>query len=92
MKTVQLAELTDAAEEIRNGETVLIRDGETLIAEITPVDAQRRQEEHLETLIREGKATRRGTGRIDVGALRWPPVGVGAGVLEQLLEDRRSDR
>lgn len=92
MKTVQLAKLADAAEEIRNGERVLIRDGETLIAEVTPVDAQRRQEEHIEKLIREGKATRRGTGRIDVSALRWPPVTAGASVLEQLLEDRRSDR
>lgn len=92
MKTVQLAELADAAEEIRNGERVLIRDGDKLIAEIAPVDAQRMQEEHIEKLVREGKATRNGTGRLSDEFFTLPLAKARASVLEALLEERRSGR
>jgi antitoxin (DNA-binding transcriptional repressor) of toxin-antitoxin stability system len=92
MKTVQLAELADAAEEIRNGEKVLIRDGEKLIAEVTPLDAQRRQEEHVERLIREGKATRHGSGQLSDEFFTRPLAKAKASVLEALLEERRTGR
>ena len=36
MKTVQLSELGAVAEDVRNGETVEVRDGETVVAKVVP--------------------------------------------------------
>ena len=91
MKTVQLADLATVAEDIRNGETVRIHDGDKAIAEIAPLDAQKRQEEHIEKLVREGKATR-GTGKLPDDFFTRQLPKPDASVVAQLIDDRRDGR
>ena len=44
MKTVQLSELGAVAEDVRNGETVEVRDGERVVAKVVPLRAQTLEE------------------------------------------------
>jgi antitoxin (DNA-binding transcriptional repressor) of toxin-antitoxin stability system len=90
MKTVQLSELGPVAEDVRNGETVEVRDGERVVAKLVPTPEQT-DEEWLDELERQGKI-RRGSGQ---GLPDWffkerPPKFEGS-VLEQLLADRRKN-
>ncbi len=89
MKTIQLSETGALAEEIRNGETVQIVDGETVVAKVVPADKPMTMEERMEQLIREG-VVRPPKGKIPDEFFDTPPVDVGVSVLEQLLKDRRS--
>jgi hypothetical protein len=89
---VQLSELrATVAKALREGKPVAILDGEERIAkvvfeetpDITP-------EEHLDELVRQGKATR-GTGELPDDFFTRPrPKLDGGSALQQLLQDRRS--
>ena len=90
MKSVQLSELGAVAEDVRNGEAVEVRDGERLVARVVP-EREMTLEEHIDELVRQGKA-RRGTGTIPEWFFteRPPKLGEGSAV-EQLLADRRKN-
>jgi len=87
MKSVQLSELGPVADEIKNGETVEVRDGNRLVATLVPLH-QARLEERVQQLAAQG-LVRLGSGE------PWPkdfftrplPKADGS-VLEQLLADR----
>jgi antitoxin (DNA-binding transcriptional repressor) of toxin-antitoxin stability system len=89
MKTVQLSELGAVAEDVRNGETVEVRDGERVVAKVVPTPAQT-IEERIEELERQGKI-RRGKGKLPDWFLTEQPPDLGGSVLEQLLADRRKN-
>jgi antitoxin (DNA-binding transcriptional repressor) of toxin-antitoxin stability system len=89
MKTVQLSELGAVAEDVRNGETVEVRDGETVVAKVVPVH-QQTIEERIEELERQGKV-RRGKGTLPDWFFTEPPPKFEGSVLEQLLADRRKN-
>ena len=67
---------------------------ETALAPVPLPSAEdeRRLEEHIEKLIREGKIKRYGTGVIPPDFFKELPPKGGTGVLQQLLDDRRSGR
>jgi antitoxin (DNA-binding transcriptional repressor) of toxin-antitoxin stability system len=90
MKTLDLADVGKLAEELKDGEEIVLRDGERTVATVTPVKAQT-IEERIEELIAQGKA-RRGTGVLPEDFLTRPLPKAEASVLEQLLEDRRTGR
>ena len=89
MKTVQLSELGAVADDVRNGETVEVRDGERVVAQVVPTPAQT-IEERIDELERQGKI-RRGKGKLPDWFLTEPPPDLGGSVLEQLLADRRKN-
>ena len=89
MKTVQLSELGDVAEDVRNGETVEVRDGETVVAKVVPVQKQT-IEERVAELERLGKV-RRGKGTLPEWFFTEPLPKFEGSVLEQLLADRRKN-
>lgn len=89
MKTVQLSELGALAEDVRKGETVEVRDGETVVAKVVPVREQT-IEERIAELERQGKVTRGGEGIPEWFFTERPPQFEGS-VLEQLLADRRKN-
>ena len=89
MKTVQLSELGALAEDVRNGETIEVIDGERHVARLVP--DQVALKEHLDRMVAEGKATR-GTGKLPDDFLTRPLIKADKSVLEALLEDRHSDR
>jgi antitoxin (DNA-binding transcriptional repressor) of toxin-antitoxin stability system len=90
MKSVQLSELGTMAEDVLDGETIEIRQGERVVAMLTPIREQS-FEERIEELVRQGKA-KRGTGKLPPDFLTRPLPKAERSVLEQLLEDRRSGR
>jgi hypothetical protein len=90
MKSVQLSELGPVAEDVRNGERVEVRDGERVIATVSPLHEQT-VEERVAELVRQGKA-RKGTGKLPADFLTRRLPKAKASVLEQLLEDRRTGR
>jgi antitoxin (DNA-binding transcriptional repressor) of toxin-antitoxin stability system len=87
MKSVQLADLGPVADDVKNGETVEVRDGTRLVATLVPLH-QARLEERVQELAARGMV-RLGNGE------PWPadfftrplPKADGS-VLEQLLADR----
>jgi antitoxin (DNA-binding transcriptional repressor) of toxin-antitoxin stability system len=90
MKSVQLSELGVVAEDVRNGETVEVRDGNRLVATLVPLH-QAQLEQRAQDLAALG-LVRLGSGE------PWPedfftrPLPKGSGsVLEQLLTDRNED-
>ncbi len=90
MKSVQLSELGAVAEDVRKGETVEVRDGERVVATLTPLNQAR-----LEARVRELAA--QGLVRIGSGEpfpaeffTKALPKSDGS-VLEQLLADRDED-
>ena len=89
MKTVQLSELGAVAEDVRNGETVEVRDGETVVAKVVPTPSPA-DEEWIDELVRQGKATK-GTGRFPDWFCNERPPKLEGSVLEQLLADRRKN-
>ncbi|HEX6087591.1 MAG TPA: hypothetical protein VF266_23870 [Thermoanaerobaculia bacterium] len=89
MKTVQLSELGPVAEDVRKGETVEVRDGETIVAKIEPTP-QMTDEEWLDEMARQGKITR-GTGKLPDWFFQERPPKFEGSVLEQLLADRRKN-
>ena len=89
MKTVQLSELGALAENVRNGETIEIVDGNRHVARLVPDQAALK--EHLDRMVAEGKAIR-GTGKLPADFLTRPLIKAPKSVLEALLEDRHSDR
>lgn len=90
MKSVQLSDLGVVAEDVRNGETVEVRDGNRLVATLVPL-RQAQLEQRVQDLAALG-LVRLGSGE------PWPedfltrplPKGNGS-VLEQLLTDRNED-
>ncbi len=89
MKSVQLSELGAVAEDVRNGETVEVRDGDAVIAKVVPA-LDLSDEEWIATLEREGKITR-GTGKLPDWFFTEQPPKFEESVLEQLLADRRKN-
>jgi antitoxin (DNA-binding transcriptional repressor) of toxin-antitoxin stability system len=104
MRTAQVSELKDRLDEVieavKNGETVEIQEGAARIARVVPNAAvvssassadQDRVRQHLEKMIREGKA-HRGTGKLPDDFFTRPrPKFQEGSVLEQLLRDREED-
>lgn len=88
MKSVQLSELGALAEDVRNGEQVIVRDGEKVVARLVP---ERRVEEDIDELVRQGKA-KKGTGSLPDDFFTRPRPKADKSVLQQLLEDRRTGR
>lgn len=90
MKSVQLSELGALAEDVRNGEAVEVRDGGRVVARLVP-ELEETIEEHIDALVRQGKA-RRGTGELPEWFFteRPPKLGEGSAV-EQLIADRRKN-
>jgi antitoxin (DNA-binding transcriptional repressor) of toxin-antitoxin stability system len=90
MKSVQLSELGVVAEDVRNGKTVEVRDGNRLVATLVPLH-QAQLEQRVQDLAALG-LVRLGSGE------PWPedfftrplPKAQGS-VLEQLLADRSED-
>lgn len=90
MKSVQLSELGPVAADVKNGETVEVRDGNRLVATLIPLH-QALLEERVQQLASQG-LVRLGSGE------PWPddfftrplPKADGS-VLEQLLADRDED-
>jgi antitoxin (DNA-binding transcriptional repressor) of toxin-antitoxin stability system len=89
MKTVQLAELGALAEDIRNGETIEVVDGETPVATLTPKQ-KRTDDEILDEMERKGKITR-GRGQLPDWFFTERPPKFPESVLEQFLKDRRKN-
>ncbi len=90
MKSVQVAEFASVGNDILNGKTVEVRQGQRVVATVTPIPEQT-FEEGIEELVRQGKA-KRGTGQLPPDFLTRPLPRAEASVLEQLLEDRRTRR
>lgn len=89
MKTVQLSELGPVADEVRKGETVEVRDGEKVVAQLVPFH-EKTDEEWIDELARQGKVTK-GTGKLPDWFFTEPlPKSESGSVLEQLLKDRKS--
>jgi antitoxin (DNA-binding transcriptional repressor) of toxin-antitoxin stability system len=90
MKSMQLSDLGPVADDVKNGETVEVREGNRLVATLVPLH-QKRLEERVQEL------AARGLVRIGSGE-PWPadfftrplPKADGS-VLEQLLSDRDED-
>lgn len=90
VKSVQLSKLGSVAEDVKNGETVDVRDGNRLVATLVPLH-QARREERVQQLAAQ-RLVRLGS------AEPWPddfftrplPKADGS-VLEQLLADRDED-
>lgn len=53
MKSVQLSELGAVAEDVRNGETVEVRDGEKVVAEVVP-KRELTDDERIDELVKRG--------------------------------------
>jgi len=89
MKSVQLADVAALADEVKRGEAIDIRDGETIVARVVPIGSQP-LEARIDELVAQGKA-RRGTGVLPEWFFsdRLPKFESGS-VLEQLLNDRHS--
>ena len=104
MRTAQVSELKDRLDEVieavKNGETVAIQEGVARVARVVPdTDVassvssadQDRVRQHIEKMIREGKA-HRGTGKLPDDFFTRPrPKFEEGSVLEQLLRDREED-
>ncbi|HYC90346.1 MAG TPA: hypothetical protein VEO54_14105 [Thermoanaerobaculia bacterium] len=91
MKTVQLSELGAVAEDVRKGETVEVRDGERVVAQVVPFP-QTGIDERINELEQRG-FVRPGSGEPfgDDFFTRALPKS-GKSVLEQLLDDRDNGR
>lgn len=74
MKTVQLSDLGPLAEDVRNGETLEVLDGDTPVAQVIPMPASPLSREQKAKLVEEFLARPR------------PNI---PGVLEELLRQRR---
>jgi antitoxin (DNA-binding transcriptional repressor) of toxin-antitoxin stability system len=104
MRTALVSEFKDRLDEVieavKNGETVAIQEGAARVARVVPdTDVassvssanQDRVRQHIEKLIREGKA-HRGTGKLPDDFFTRPRPKLQEGsVLEQLLRDREED-
>lgn len=89
MKSVQLCELGPLAANVKNGETIEVRDGESLVAKVVPFHEQT-IEERIDELARQGKV-KKGTGTLPDWFFTDPlPKCESGSVLEQLLNDRKS--
>jgi antitoxin (DNA-binding transcriptional repressor) of toxin-antitoxin stability system len=90
MKSVQLSELGAVAEDVKNGETIEVRDGNRIVATLTPL-RQSQLEQRVQDLVALG-VLRPGSNE------PWPddfftrplPKSTGS-VLQQLLADRGKD-
>ncbi|HJQ36544.1 MAG TPA: hypothetical protein VKB93_05355 [Thermoanaerobaculia bacterium] len=88
MKTLDLADVSRLAEELKDGEEILLRDGEHAIAKVVPLQ---RPEESIEEIIARAK-TRENFGKLPEDFFTRSLPKPKASVLEQLLEDRRTGR
>jgi antitoxin (DNA-binding transcriptional repressor) of toxin-antitoxin stability system len=87
MKSVQLSELGPVAEDVKNGETVELREGNQLVATLVPLH-QARLEERVHELTARG-LIRPGSGEAWPADFFTRPLAKADGsVLEQLLADR----
>jgi antitoxin (DNA-binding transcriptional repressor) of toxin-antitoxin stability system len=90
MKSLQLSEVGALAEDVRNGETVELRDGERVVAKVLPLD-DARLDAHIHDLARRGLA-RAGSGQsLPDDFYTQPLPKADLSVLEQLLRDRDED-
>lgn len=85
MKTVQLSELGALADDVRNGETIEIVDGEKPVAHVRPYQAALKA--NLDRLVAEGKA-RRGTGKLPPDFFTRPRPKLEGSVVEDILKER----
>jgi antitoxin (DNA-binding transcriptional repressor) of toxin-antitoxin stability system len=76
---------------VRAGQSILIVDRDAPIARLERIEPDAREGDRLGRLERAG-LVRRGTGRLDVAALRRGAPRPGASVLGALLDDRREGR
>ncbi|HEX2121151.1 MAG TPA: hypothetical protein VHL59_05850 [Thermoanaerobaculia bacterium] len=90
MKTVQLAELGALAEDIRNGETIEVVDGDRPVATVTPM-RKTTDEEILDEMERKGIITRGSREPLPKWFFEELPVDTGEGALEEFLADRRKN-
>ena len=90
MKTVQLSELEAVAEDVRRGETVEVRDGNRVVATLTPLN-QARLEARVQELAKQG-LVRLGSDEPfpEEFFTKVLPKADGS-VLQQLLADRKED-
>ncbi len=87
VKNVQLAELGSVADAVRNGESVVVRDGERIVGTLSSV-RQAELDAHVQELAAQG-LVRLGSGEPFPEEFFTEPLpGAGAGVLDQLLRDR----
>lgn len=87
MKTVQLSELGPVAEDVRNGETIAVRDGSRLVGTLSPLN-QAALEARVQELAAQG-LVRLGSGEPFPAEFFTKPLPRADGsVLEQLLADR----
>ena len=91
MKTVQLSELGQVADEVRRGETVEVRDGEKVVAQLVPFREQT-IEERIDELARQGLVTHGSEEALPDDFLTRELPRAHKSVLDQLLEDRRAGR
>ena len=89
MKTLDLADVSRLPEELKDGETIELRDGDRRVATVLP-ETPKTVEEHLDDLIAQGKA-HRGTGTLPDDFFTRPRPKFEGSVLEQLLADRRKN-
>lgn len=85
MKIVQLSELGALADDVRNGETIEIVDGEKHVARLIP--DQTALKEHLDQMVAEGKM-HRGTGKLPDDFFTRPRPKFKESILEALLKER----
>ncbi len=88
MKTLDLADVSRLPEELKDGETIVLRDGGRAVAKVVPLREQT-IEERIDELVAQGEA-RRGTGKLPDDFFTRPRPRAKKSVLEQLLKDRRS--
>jgi antitoxin (DNA-binding transcriptional repressor) of toxin-antitoxin stability system len=91
MKTVQLSELGRLADDVRKGETIEVRDGEKVVAQLVPFREQT-IEERIDELARQGLITPGSEEPLPDDFLMRELPRADKSVLDQLLEDRRAGR
>jgi len=84
------ARLSRYLERVKAGQEVLVTDHGRPVAKLVPV-AEAEAGSRRESLIRDGLLLP-GRGKVRPSLLRPPPKGLGASVLDALLEERREGR
>jgi prevent-host-death family protein len=78
---------------VRSGERIRIVDRNQPVADLVPIEpGDHEDEELIEALVRSGLARPGATGPMPPQLLEASPVAAGSGVLDALLEERRSTR
>lgn len=98
MLSVKISELKNGLSRylkmVQHGERIVILDRDEPVAEITPISASKNDSEWIEGLIAKGIITRgnpEGMKKV-LEKMSWPSGEKSSGVLDALLEERRSGR